>query len=223
MGLVYSSRSEFEKGEKAMLAALALDDDGTSRPSPMRASLIERVGQHYQMAGQEQPALEHLTRALEMDVALYGEASFYTAIVRQRLADVHRAAGRYAEAETLLSAAVEGLEKSDAIAGDLGAAVGQYGRLLSQDLGRPAEAEPLLRRALELRRAEPRPTARAVRYATLDLARCLVKLEKPEAAATVLGELRATYPVGESETGAGAKQVLELEKELASRNPSARQ
>jgi len=219
LALVHDAQGKREEADAEVREARVVADTPRAKPFPSLANLLENVGQHYRVAGDEKQALEYLQRALDMDLALYGETSSYVAIVRQRIADVHRVAGRTDEAERLLRAAVDGLEKGGAIADDRASALGNYGRLLAQDLGRPAEAEALLREALELRHSEPKPSQNRVLEATLDLARCLDRLKRTSEAAKLLATVRVEYPGFDLDSGKNAERVRALEKDLESRLP----
>ena len=212
LGLVHSKRGDFAAGESCVLEALAMVEELGLERTPGAANFLERVGQHYQMAGDEEAALEYLSRALAVNLALFGETGDTVAIVRGRLAELHRAAGRTAEAERLLQAALAGLEEGGANPDDLASALLQYGRLLRLDLGRPAEAEPLLRRALDLRRTGA--TERTLASTGLELTACLIQLRRPDEASAQLDDLLARLPDlarGDSEP---ARRFLALRGEI---------
>jgi tetratricopeptide (TPR) repeat protein/transcriptional regulator with XRE-family HTH domain len=114
------------------------------------ARLLDRMGAHYQLAGQYAASLGLLNQAWRLRKQLLGRDHLDTAETMVHLAELAVVLGRYKRADTLARAALrirqEKLDSSDLLVGNT---LGLVGRICT-DRGQYREAEPLLRQALDI-------------------------------------------------------------------------
>lgn len=118
--------------------------------TPEAALLFDRLGAHYQLAGDYEASRRLLYRAWRLRKELVGPRHLETAETMLHLAELALVLGRYRRADTLgrwaLAVRREQLLPSDP---RIGSALGVVGRVCTER-GHYAEAEPLLREALEI-------------------------------------------------------------------------
>jgi len=135
--------------------------------------------------------------AVVVYAALRGPTNPWTAIVRGNLADALYWQGRYREAEAMLRRVISDLEAGEAPAARLGQPLMDRGMALMK-MGRYAQAEPVLRQALQIERANRPAGDRDIAGAETALGAWLVHQDR-------LGEaeplLLAAYPVLRAEAG----------------------
>jgi len=125
---------------------------GEQRPDLLITGLTLRANALRQ-SGQREPSRSDFERALALAVSFHGPEALPTLTVKQGMAQLARAEGRYAEAEQLQLGVVAGRQaRLGRFQPETQSALNELAVIL-QDVGRHEEAEPLLREILEHRLA----------------------------------------------------------------------
>jgi len=169
-------------GDRSLPVASALNDLGRF--------LVRRRGD----ASGAEPSFRE---AVSVYAALRGPTDPWTAIVRGNLADALFWQGRYREAEAMVREVISALEAGGAPAARLGQPLMDRGMALMK-LGGYAEAGPVLRRALEIERANRPADDRDVARAEAALGAWLVHQDSLDEAEPLL---LAAYPALGAEVG----------------------
>jgi eukaryotic-like serine/threonine-protein kinase len=155
--------------------------------------------------GRPAEAISYLRQTLEIRQRNYGPDHPLVAQVFLLMAGAHRRLLQYPQAIRFAQEGLDILEKIHDPHVD--SALRELGRdYLMQ--GRPAKAEPYLRRVLEMRRQQLSPTHLDLAKAQLTLAECLAALGQNAEAESLL---RKTEPIVQRQAASAAEQVQEIQ------------
>jgi tetratricopeptide (TPR) repeat protein len=185
IGTLMSRQERFDEAESYLQDALTILEDHPSDPATL-ASILARLGEHYERSGEHEQALEILSRALDLHLELFGRSHWGIAYVQERMAGVHRREGRFDEAERLLLDALKIHDSGVSSPAEARDGATAYGLLLLRDMDRPGEAEPYLRRAYELGLSDQESSEATLNRVTHNLADCLRALNREDEALRIL-------------------------------------
>lgn len=163
-------------------AAASEDNDRAARNE--QAARINTLQAQYPVAlarGDLALAARQCEEALRMTGEAFGDTHELTLSNLRNLAEILRRKGETSRAEVLFLRAISLQEKSASHADGLPVVLGNLA-LLYADSGRPAKAEPLVRRQLELLRGSSRPDVVLLFNALNNLARLLEDCQRQEEA-----------------------------------------
>src|SRR6056297_3121498 len=196
-------------------AAERLPDALASEPM-VRARLMEQVGMAFAGLGDFEQSIRILREALDITLEETGEDSIDTAQARSRLGDALRQHSQLDEAEALLQASIERLQRDDA--GEIGLSQALNGLgIVQRNLGKYEEAERSLRRSIKLHIERDGESSLPLAASYFNLSRTLRSLDRYEEARTLA--LRS-LAMQRSEGGAPARigltlsQLADIERNL---------
>jgi len=149
LGSVYLDLAEYQQAEAMFRAALTLRRESLGSSHPDVARVLVDLGESLSKQGQWPEAQQLLNQGLTMQQDLLGGFHQAVGFTHFRLGMLHNRAGRGAEAEQHFRTALDVCRRHPEV--DLAAMVDQLALSLHKQ-GKYAEAEPLAREALAMRR-----------------------------------------------------------------------